>query len=335
MSITNHATHSATDSAREIRLTRVYDAPVSLVWDAWTDPAQVGQWWGPRGFSLTTHSRELRVGGTWVYTMHGPDGTDWPNFTRYHEVVPHERLVYDHGASSADTAPMFRMTALFRDIGGSTELELCMTLASAEAAQQARVFIKAAGGNATWDRLAEYLEQQSTHAEIFVINRSFDASLETVWGMWTDPAHVAQWLPPTGFSMRYLRADIRAGGDAFYAMTNGVFTMYGRAEYITVNEPHVIEYTQVFTDEHEQVSRHPAAPTWPETMRTRVTLTAEGPAQTRVTIRWSVEGSATPEEMATFVNGRTGMSMGWTGSFDKLEAVLAEVAGGGGGFAQP
>ena len=116
-------------SANDIRIIRIYDAPVALVWDAWTDSAQVAQWWGPRGFTLTTHSKDLRPGGSWVYTMHGPDGTDWPNFTRYHEVEPHARLVYDHGASSDDAQPMFRVTANFRDLRGKTELDMRMTLA--------------------------------------------------------------------------------------------------------------------------------------------------------------------------------------------------------------
>jgi uncharacterized protein YndB with AHSA1/START domain len=324
---TDTGTDSADDSAREIRLIRVYDAPVALVWEAWTDPAQVAQWWGPRGFTITTHSRELRVGGTWEYTMHGPDGKDWPNFTRYHEVVPQSRLVYDHGATAADAEPLFHVTAQFRDKGGKTELDLRMRLATPEAAAQTRVFIKQVGGNATWDRLGEHLEKASSDTEIFIINRTFDAPIATVWDMWTKPEHLASWLAPTGFTMQFLRADIRAGGDSAYAMTNGAFTMYGRADYEVVQRPDRIEYTQCFTDEHGNITRHPAAPTWPETMRTKVTLVSEGPAATRVTIRWSVEGDATPEEMATFVNGRAGMTLGWTGSFDKLDAVLGEGTG--------
>ncbi|MES2521595.1 MAG: SRPBCC family protein [Gemmatimonadota bacterium] len=316
-------TDAAYDSARDIRIVRVYDAPVALVWDAWTVPAQVAQWWGPRGFTITTHSRDLRAGGTWDYTMHGPDGVDWPNFTRYHEVVPQSLLVYDHGASSADAEPLFRVTARFRDKGGKTELDLTMRLATPQAATQTRAFIKEVGGNSTWDRLGEYVEKQSTDTEIFIINRSFDAPISTMWDMWTTPEHFAKWLPPTGFTMRFLRASIRAGGDSFYAMTNGQFTMYGRAEYEIVERPNRIVYTQVFTDEQENITRHPAAPTWPAKMRTEVTLVAEDAATTRVTIRWSVVGDVTPEEMATFTSGRAGMTIGWTGSFDKLEAVLA------------
>lgn len=307
----------------DIRITRRYDVPVAMVWAAWTDTEQVAQWWGPRGFTITTHSRDLRPGGTWVYTMHGPDGTDYPNFTRYHVVEPLARLVYDHGARSEDAAPMFRMTVEFREVAGGTELSLCMTLPTAEAAQQTRMFVKAAGGNATWDRLAEHLEQRAAGREIFVINRSFDAPIDTLFDLWTTPTHLAAWLPPTGFTMTFSHADIRAGGSSSYAMTNGQFTMYGRASYTAVRRPDLIEYTQCFTDEHGNVSRHPGAPTWPETMRTRVTFTAEGPAQTRVTVCWAVEGEATVAELATFMAERGGMTQGWTGSFDKLEALLS------------
>lgn len=313
---------TATAKANEIQITRVYDAPVALVWDAWTDLAQVAQWWGPRGFTITTKSKDLRPGGSWEYVMHGPDGTDFPNFTRYHEVEPHARLVYDHGASSADAKPLFRVTVEFRDLGGKTELDMRMAFATAEAIEIARVAIKTHGGNSTWDRLAEYLEKEVTDEEVFVINRSFDASIETMFEMWTNPEHVAKWLPPTGMTMEFRRAEIRTGSDAFFSMTNGQFTMYGRFEYLDVRRPDRIVYTQCFTDVHENTSRLPGAPTWPEHMRTTVLLAAEGPRQTRVTVQTGVHGDATTEELAAFVAERGGMAKGWTGSFDKLDELL-------------
>src|SRR5271170_3219906 len=85
--------------SNEIKLTRIFDAPLKMVWDAWTDNDQVAQWWGPRGFTLTTHNKDLRTGGLWHYTMHGPDGIDYVNKTKYLEVVPHSKMVYDHGGN--------------------------------------------------------------------------------------------------------------------------------------------------------------------------------------------------------------------------------------------
>jgi uncharacterized protein YndB with AHSA1/START domain len=255
--------------------------------------------------------------------MHGPDGTDYPNFARYLEVEPHARMVYDHGATSADAAPMFRVTALFRDLGGKTELDLTMTLPTPEAAQQTRRFVKAAGGNGTWDRLAEYLEQATTSTAIFVINRTFDAPMATLFDMWSSPARLAAWLPPAGFTMEFQRADIRTGGDATFSMTNGSFTMFVRHRYLDVSRPDRLVYTQTFTDAHGNASRQPGAPLWPVTTRSTVLFTAEGPEVTRVTLRHDVEGEATAQELAAFVAERGGMTQGWSGSFDALDLVLA------------
>ena len=314
----------ARDKANELKLTRIYDAPVEAVWEAWTDPEQVAQWWGPRGFRLTTHSRDLRAGGTWRYTMHGPDGTDYPNNTHYLEVEKFARLVYDHGATD-DRPPLFRVTVLFSETGGKTRMDMTMTLPTPEAAEQTRKFIKKAGGNATWDRLAEHLEQRSSGREIFVINRSFDAPLEVMFRMWTDPRHLSRWLAPAGFRMEFIEADIRPGGKSFFFMTDqGNIKFFGRAKYLEIEKPNRILYAQQFCDEDQKISRHPLAPIWPETMLTTVQLTDEGGGRTRVTVTWEPHGATTAEELEAFIRARGGMTQGWTGSFDKLEACLAE-----------
>lgn len=314
----------AKSKSNEIHLMRVYDAPVQAVWEAWTDPEQVAEWWGPRGFTLTTHSKDLRPGGTWRYTMHGPDGVDYPNVTTYYEVEPCSKLVYDHGGSD-DRPPLFRVTVLFAEVDGKTKMEMTMALATPEAADAIRQFIKKASGESTWDRLAEYLESTSSGKEIFVINRVFEAPLELMFEMWTDPKHVSQWLAPAGAEMRYFRSDIRPGGSAFYVMTGpGSTKMYGRVEYEKVASPDQLVYRQQFCDESETPGRHPLAPTFPQTLLTAVKLAAEGPNHTRVTVTWEPQ-AATPEEIATFVQAKGGMTQGWTGSFDKLEGYLADL----------
>lgn len=316
---------AAKNKPNEIKLIRLYDAPVKAVWDAWTDPKQAAQWWGPRGFTITTHSKDLRVGGTWHYTMHGPDGVDYPNKTQYLEVEKYSRLVYDHGGYD-DRPPMFRVTVVFSEIKGKTKMDMTMSLPSAEALEEAKKIIKNAGGNATWDRLAEYLSKESTGKEQFVINRTFDAPIKTIFEVWTNPKHLAQWLSPTGTSMKFMKADIKPGGSSFYMMSapNG-FKLYGKIQYQEIESPNRIVYTQQFCDENEKTSRHPMAPTWPETMLTVVSFEQEEPNKTRVTVKWEAHGSATPEEIATFVKERAGMTQGWTGSFDKLEDYLNSI----------
>jgi uncharacterized protein YndB with AHSA1/START domain len=308
----------------ELYITRIYDAPLKLVWDAWTDPEKAAKWWGPRGFTITTHSKDLRKGGQWIYTMHGPDGKDYPNKTTYLEVKENSLLVYDHGGEGP---PMFRVTVRFEEIQGRTRMEMTMALPTPEAAVTTKQFIRKAGGDSCWDRLAEYLTEKIQKKDVFVINRSFDAPIETMYKMWTDSAHFVRWLPPTGFTMEFIRADIRPGGSSFYSMSNGAgMKMYGHVNYLEFTPPRRLVYTQQFCDEHEKVSRHPASPLWPETMLTRVDLEAEGPDRTRVTVTWEVHGSAKPEELDVFRKARSGMTMGWTGSFDKLEEALAQKA---------
>jgi len=313
----------AKSKANEIQITRVYEAPVKTVWEAWTDPKKAAQWWGPRGFTITTHSKDFRPGGSWAYTMHGPDGTNYENKTIYHEIVEYKKLVYDHGGND-DRPPLFRVTVLFSESKNKTTMEMTMSLATAEAANETKKFIKKAGGNATWDRLAEYLGKEATGKDRFIINRSFQAPLELMFEMWTNPKHFSQWLPPTGFTMKFMEADIRTGGKTFYMMTNGDLTMYGRAEYLKVEKPHLITYTQEFCDEKGHISRHPLAPTWPAKMLTKIELVAEEENQTRVTVTWECHGPTTSEELATFIAGRAGMTQGWTGSFDKLEDYLSQ-----------
>lgn len=315
---------AASKTSNVISLTRVYDAPLQSVWDAWTIAEEVAQWWGPRGFTLTTHSRDLRTGGHWHYTMHGPDGTDYENTTQYIEVVPRQRLVYDHGGHK-DRPPLFRVTALFSERNGRTQLDMSMAFATPEIATDMRGFIKKAGGEATWDRLAEYLAKQSSGAETFVISRSFEAGIEQVYEMLVDPDHLARWMPPTGATMRFLRAEPRKGGTSFYAMTTGDGkVMHGRLTYLALERPQRIVYTQQFCDENERVIRAPFFANWPLTMLTTVELAAEGTERTRITIRWEPQ-DATAADIAEFANQRGSMTMGWTGSFDKLEGFLSAL----------
>jgi len=108
---------------------------VKMVWDAWVEPKQVAQWWGPRGFTITNHSKDVRTGGHWKYIMHGPDGVDYPNMTQYLEVEKYSHMVYDHGGND-DQPPVFRASVKFIDLNGKTRMEMIMALPTARAAAE-------------------------------------------------------------------------------------------------------------------------------------------------------------------------------------------------------
>ena len=102
---------------RSIIGTRVFDAPRDLVFSAWTDPKHLAQWWGPNGFSTTTHSFEFRPGGVWRSVMHEPDGRDYQNRITFDEIVAPERIVYRHGDGDDVEPVQFIQTVIFEDLG--------------------------------------------------------------------------------------------------------------------------------------------------------------------------------------------------------------------------
>ena len=148
---------AAGDTAdREIVMTRLIDAPRELVFRAFTDPKQVGKWWGPRGFTTTTHEMSVKPGGAWRFIMHGPDGTDYDNEILYHEVVKPERLVYDHGEPGKPG--QFKVWVTFEEAAGKTRLTMRSLFETAAARDFVIKEVKAIeGGNQTLDRLEAHL----------------------------------------------------------------------------------------------------------------------------------------------------------------------------------
>jgi uncharacterized protein YndB with AHSA1/START domain len=150
---------SAAGQARqELILTRILRAPRSLVFGAWTDPKHLARWWGPRGFTTTTYSMDVRPGGEWRFVMPGPDGTDSKNRIVYLEVDEPERLVYDHFGEEGDEKEKFQTTVTFLDRGTTTEVvmrALFPTAAAREFAAEKHGAIE--GGKQTLERLAESL----------------------------------------------------------------------------------------------------------------------------------------------------------------------------------
>ena len=150
---------------RSIIGTRIFAAPRDLVFSAFTDPKHLAQWWGPDGFTTTTHSFDFCPGGVWRFVMHGPDGRDYQNRITYDEIIPPERIVYHHGGGGDDVEPVqFSTTVIFEDLGnGLTRLTWQGKFPSAEV--RARV-IKDYGADKglvqTMARLDEYVATLAT-----------------------------------------------------------------------------------------------------------------------------------------------------------------------------
>ena len=152
----NHATSTAN---REIVITRVFDAPRELVWEAWTNPEHVVHWWGPNGFTTTIEKMDVRVGGVWKHVMHGPDGKDYPNKSVFTEVIKPERIEFSHdGGTKGKPGVQFDATWTFEALGVQTKVTIYMLFPTASDRDRVvKEYGAIEGGKQTLARLADYL----------------------------------------------------------------------------------------------------------------------------------------------------------------------------------
>jgi len=148
----------------EMRITRIFDAPPELVWAALTDPAHVDAWWGPDGFTNITEKNDFRPGGSWVFIMRGPDGTEFPNAITYREIDPPKKFSYHQGTSTVvDPDNDFTTVITLEDLGGKTRVVLLMTLKDqAKRDQLIRDYGALEGGKQHLDNLATYIDSLSS-----------------------------------------------------------------------------------------------------------------------------------------------------------------------------
>ena len=140
---------------RQLLITRTLNAPVELVWEVWTKPEHIAQWWGPNGFTNTITTMDMVPGGQWNLTMHGPDGTDYVNKSTFTEVVEFKRISYEH------FNPHFVATIDFEAQGEQTLLTWRMLFDTAEILQAvAKAHNVAEGLKQNVEKLSVYLSAQ-------------------------------------------------------------------------------------------------------------------------------------------------------------------------------
>lgn len=151
--------HQDDAADREVEVSRTFDASADTLWEAWTNPERVVLWWGPRGFTTTNHEMDVRPGGIWAHTMHGPDGTDYPSRAVFREVIPRERISYVLTGGSENERIECEVIWTFVPDGRGTRLTMRMRFPSVEARDRAA---KALGvreaGVETLNRLAALLD---------------------------------------------------------------------------------------------------------------------------------------------------------------------------------
>lgn len=150
-------------AGREFVITREFDAPCELVFQAWTDPKHLAQWWGPKGFTNPVCEWDARPGGKIYDVMRALNGQDFPMGGEFREIVPPEKLVISCGALDEKGKLLFEFlhTATFAETGGKTKLTLHsrVTMTTAEANRYIGGF--EAGMTSSLERLTELLAQKN------------------------------------------------------------------------------------------------------------------------------------------------------------------------------
>ncbi len=151
----------------EIVITREFDAPRQLLWDAWTQTEHIEKWWGPRGFTTRVTSIDMRVGGKWNYVMIGPDGAEYPVNGIFTEITPPERIVttdefgenYDEIMPNVDLPKGLIATAVFDDLGQRSRLTITVSHPTEADRKKHEDMGVVAGWNSSLDKMEEYLAE--------------------------------------------------------------------------------------------------------------------------------------------------------------------------------
>lgn len=155
-------------SDRELVISRTFNAPRVLVWQAWSQCEHLQQWWAPAGWALPICKMDFRPGGVWHYCMKGPgpDGTEMESWGRtvFREIVEPERIVYVDAFSDADgnvaeDMPEMAITVTFTETAGQTQVISRTEFATAADLETILQMGVEEGVTMTWDQLATYLAQ--------------------------------------------------------------------------------------------------------------------------------------------------------------------------------
>lgn len=134
--------------------TRIFEHRRELIFEAWTNPDRLKNWWGPNGFTNTFYEFDLRPGGMWRFTMHGPDGTNYPNESVFVRIDEPELIIFDHLSQ-----PQFQIVATFEELQETkTRLTFRMIFKSAEQCNALRDFVRPKNEE-NFDRLEAELQR--------------------------------------------------------------------------------------------------------------------------------------------------------------------------------
>lgn len=146
---------------REIVISRIIDAPRSLVYAAWTDPAQIQEWFGPEGMAIETREIDLSPGGVWRFDMVVTDGTRYGNRMVFLRMEAPVLIEVEHGSDTDDDPGRFRMLVTFDEqANGKTVITLRQMHPTRALREEKIGFGAVEYGGQTLAKLARHVEKR-------------------------------------------------------------------------------------------------------------------------------------------------------------------------------
>ncbi len=317
-------------SDRELLLVREFNAPRELLWEVWTDAAHLDTWWGPTGFSTTTHAHDPREGGSWRLTMHGPDGRDYPNHIKYTALRAPGFLAYQHADMPEGVSACFRVEVAFDQITDAPPRTRVTFRMMFDTPEDLKTIVETFGADEgalqTFNRLGRHVQARSgLGADVsHVITRHFDAPRELVYEAWTRAEHLARWYGPAHAPVGRCSLDLRVGGAFLYEMNFPDAPHWGRSVFCEIVPSERLVSVMSFVDEQGALTRAPFDDAWPLQWLSVITFEPHaGPSRgTVVRIEWTPL-DPTDAERRCFESGLEGLEQGWGGTLDRLTAFLA------------
>lgn len=325
-------------TTQAIHIVRDFNAPRQLVWDAWTKPEHVMQWWGPKNFTSPAAKTDLRVGGKYHFCMRSPDGKDFWVTGTYKEVSPIDRLVYTDSFSDAEgnvvSSEHYGMPGIPLELEVKVELfeidakKTRMHLTHSGMPEGTLRDMTAQGWGEMFDKLAASVDPEFklepavdfppvANSDTFKldlpndldirISREFNAPRNLIWDCWTKPEHVKNWWGLHGSELKVCEIDLSIGGRWRYVIAgqgtehgfNGVFT--------AIDKPEKLDHTQIY----EPMPNFPCM--------VLVTFEDLGNNRTRMT-----EITRHETKMGRDGHVQSGMEYGSRQSLDRLEYLLTQ-----------
>jgi len=299
------------------------------MFQVWTEPKHLMQWWGPKGFKMKHAKMDLCPGGMYLYGMGAPDGTDmWGKFI-FREIVKPEKLVFltsfsdeKGGTTRHPMSPDWPLVLLseicFKTLGTKTEVLVAWQAVDASEVEvntfNSGFASMKQGWGGTLDQLDAYLATQTSDGKVGTevnFTRILDAKPELVYKMWTEPKHFAAWFGPHGFTCPRCELELEVGGKIAIDMKSSQGELFpNRGIFKELNPPNSLTFEFNVQNEREKTVM---------TTRTSVTIEEyEGKTRMKVT---SLVIHMLPEA-APYVEG---MNEGWKQTLDRFEEHVAKA----------